>query len=259
MRRPILAANWKMNLGRADEALEFVRRIRFPLSEIEGADRVICPPFTVLTAVAEALAPTSIAVGAQNMHFEDKGAQTGEVSVAMLAGLCRFVILGHSERRAMGGTLETDAAIQRKVKAALAKDITPILCVGENLAQMEAGETQAWVSGQIASALEGLLAAQVARCVIAYEPIWAIGTGRAATPADANRVIALSIRAPIADRFGEDTAQAVRVQYGGSVTVDNIAEFMAMPDIDGALVGGASLKPDYVDLVRRAAEAAGSR
>lgn len=255
MRRPILAANWKMNLGRTDEALEFVRRIRTPLSEIEGADRVVCPPYTVLAAVAEALAPTSIAVGAQNMHFEDKGAQTGEVSAAMIAGLCRFVILGHSERRAMGGALETDAAIQRKVKAALAKDITPILCVGENLAQMEAGETQTWVSGQITSALDGLTVEQVARCVIAYEPIWAIGTGRAATPADANRVIALSIRAPIAKRFGEDTAQAVRVQYGGSVTVDNIAEFMAMPDIDGALVGGASLKPEYVDLVRRAVEA----
>jgi triosephosphate isomerase len=257
MGRPILAANWKMNLGRADEALEFVRQIRFPLSEIEGADRIVCPPFTVLAAVAEALAPTSIAVGAQNMHFDDKGAQTGEVSAAMLAGMCRFVILGHSERRAMGGTLETDAAIQRKVKTALAKDITPILCVGENLSQMEAGETQAWVGGQISSALEGLEAAQVRRCVIAYEPIWAIGTGRAATPADANRVIALAIRAPIAERFGEETAQAVRVQYGGSVTVDNIAEFMAMPDIDGALVGGASLKPDYVELVRRAVQAAG--
>jgi triosephosphate isomerase len=256
MRRPILAANWKMNLGRADEALEFVRRIRFPLSEIEGADRVVCPPFTALAAVADALASSSIAVGAQNMHFEDKGAQTGEVSPAMLAGLCRFVILGHSERRAMRGALETDAAIQRKVKAALAKDITPILCVGENLAQMEAGQTQAWVSGQIVSALEGLSAEQAARCVIAYEPIWAIGTGKAATPADANRVIALAIRAPIAGRFGEVTAQAVRVQYGGSVTVDNIAEFMAMPDIDGALVGGASLKPEYVELVRRAVEAA---
>lgn len=259
MRQCILAANWKMNLGRTDEALEFVRRIRYPLSEIEAADRVVCPPLTVLAAVAEALAPTSIAVGAQNMHFDDKGAHTGEVSAGMLAGLCRFVILGHSERRAAGGALETDAAIQRKVQAALARDLTPIVCVGENLAQMEAGETQAWVSGQIASAFEGLNAAQVARCVIAYEPIWAIGTGMAATPADANRVIALSIRGPIADRFGEDAAQAVRVQYGGSVTVDNIAEFMVMPEIDGALVGGASLKPDYVDLVRRAAEAAGSR
>jgi len=259
MRRPILAANWKMNLGRTDEALEFVRRIRYPLSEIEAADRVVCPPFTVLAAVAEALAPTSIAVGAQNMHFDEKGAHTGEVSAGMLAGLCRFVILGHSERRAAGGAHETDAAIHRKVQAALAKDLIPIVCVGENLAQMEAGETQAWVSGQVASAFEGMSAGQVAACVIAYEPIWAIGTGRAATPADANRVIALAIRGPLAERFGEDVAQGVRVQYGGSVTVDNIAEFMAMPEIDGALVGGASLKPDYVDLVRRAAEAAGSR
>jgi len=259
MRRPVLAANWKMNLGRTDEALEFVRRIRYPLSEIEGADRVLCPPFTVLAAVAEALAPTSIAVGAQNMHYEGKGAHTGEVSAAMLAGLCRFVILGHSERRAAGGAFETDAAINRKVKAALASDLTPIVCVGENLAQMEAGGTHAWVSGQVAGALEGLSATQVAPCVIAYEPIWAIGTGKAATPADANRVIALSIRAPIAEHYGEDVAQAVRVQYGGSVTVDNIADFMAMPEIDGALVGGASLKPDYVDLVRRAVEASGSR
>jgi len=259
MRRPILAANWKMNLGRVDDALEFVRRIRFPLSEIEGADRVLCPPFTVVAAVAEALAATSIAVGAQNMHFEDKGAHTGDISAAMLDGVCRYVILGHSERRAAGGALETDTAIQRKVRAAVASDLTPIVCVGENLAQMEAGETHAWVSGQVTCAFEGVDAAQVARSVIAYEPIWAIGTGRAATPADANRVIAFSIRGPIADRFGESVAQAVRVQYGGSVTADNIAEFMAMPEIDGALVGGASLKPDFVDLVRLAVEASGSR
>jgi triosephosphate isomerase len=258
MRRPILAANWKMNLGRPEDALEFVRRIRFALNALEAADRVVCPPFTSLPAVAEALAATSIAVGAQNMHFEEQGAYTGEISAAMLAGLCKFVILGHSERRAAGGAFENDAAINRKVRAALAKDLTPIVCVGENLAQMEAGETQTWVSGQVASAFEGLSPAQVARCVIAYEPIWAIGTGKAATPVDANRVIALSIRGPITDRFGEDAAQAVRVQYGGSATVDNIAEFMAMPEIDGALVGGASLKPDYIDLVRRAIEAAGS-
>jgi len=259
MRRPVLAANWKMNLGRPQGALEFVRGIRYALNAIETVDRVVCPPFTAVAAIAEALAATSIAVGAQNMHFEEQGAHTGEVSAGMLAGLCRFVILGHSERRAAGGALETDAAINRKVQAALAKDLTPIVCVGENLAQMEAGETHTWVSRQVASAFEGLSAGQVARCVIAYEPIWAIGTGRAATPTDANRVIALSIRTPISDRFGEDVAQAVRVQYGGSVTVDNIAEFMVMPEIDGALVGGASLKPDYVELVRRAAEASGKR
>jgi len=259
MRRPILAANWKMNLGRPEDALDFVRRIRYALNEIETVDRIVCPPFTAMAAVAEALAATSIAVGAQNMHFEDKGAHTGEISAAMLAGLCRFVILGHSERRADGGALETDAAINRKVRAALAHGLTPIVCVGENLVQMEKGETQAFVSGQVAGALDGLAPEQASRCVIAYEPLWAIGTGKAATPADANRVITLSIRAPISDRFGETVAQAVRVQYGGSVTADNIAPFMAMPEIDGALVGGASLKPDYVDLVRNAAEAAGSR
>lgn len=256
MRRPILAANWKMNLGRQEDALDFVRRIRHPLNEIETVDRVICPPFTVIAAVAQALGATSIAVGAQNMHYEDKGAHTGEISPAMLADLCQFVILGHSERRAAGGVLETDETINRKVRAALASDLTPIICVGETLAQMEKGETQSFVSGQVASALDGLLPDQASRCVLAYEPLWAIGTGKAATPADANRVISLSIRATIADRFGETVAQATRVQYGGSVTVSNIAEFMMMPEIDGALVGGASLKPDYVDLVRNAAEAA---
>jgi triosephosphate isomerase len=258
MRRPILAANWKMNLGNPEDARQFVRRVRNGLSAIEAVDCVVCPPFTALAAVAEVLAATSIAVGAQNMHFDDKGAQTGEISPVMLVGLCLFVILGHSERRAIGGGLETDAAINRKVRAALAIGLTPIVCVGETDAQREKGETQAFVSGQVAGALNGLTADGASRCVIAYEPLWAIGTGKAATPAEANRVIALSIRASISDQFGETVAQAVRVQYGGSVTADNIAGFMSMPEIDGALVGGASLKPDYVDLVRNAATAAGN-
>jgi triosephosphate isomerase len=193
------------------------------------------------------------------MHWQEKGAQTGEVSAAMLANLCQLVILGHSERRAAGGVAETDEAINRKVRTAIAYDLTPILCVGENLAQNERSETHEFVSGQVTSALQGLTAEQVSRCVIAYEPIWAIGTGKAATPADANRVIGLTIRAAIAEQFGESAAQAARVQYGGSVTVDNIAAFMAMPEIDGALVGGASLKPDYVELVRRAAGASRGR
>ena len=259
MRQPILAANWKMNLGRTDEALDFVRRIRHPLNEVEGVERVLCPPFTVLAAVAEAIAATSIAVGAQNVHWEAKGAQTGEISPPMLAGLCQFVILGHSERRASGGLFEADSCINRKVRAALAHDLTPILCVGENLEQKERGETHALVGGQVASAFEGLSSEDASRCVIAYEPIWAIGTGKAATPADANRVIALTLRGALAERFGEAVAQAIRVQYGGSVTVDNIADFMAMPEIHGALVGGASLKPDFVELVRRAAEASHRR
>jgi triosephosphate isomerase len=255
MRQPILAANWKMNLGRPEEALAFVRRIRHPLNEIEGVERVLCPPFTVLRTVAEALGATSIRVGAQDMHWEEKGAHTGEIAPGMLAGCCSFVIVGHSECRATGSALEADDSINRKVRAALAHDLTPILCVGESAAQKEKGETHAFVNGQVARALEGLSPEGTARCVIAYEPIWAIGTRQAATPADANRVIALSIRGPIAERFGEATAQAVRVQYGGSVSLDNIADFMAMPEIDGALVGGASLTTDFVELVRRAARA----
>jgi triosephosphate isomerase (TIM) len=258
MRQPILAANWKMNLGRPREALALVRRIRHPLDEIEGVDRVLCPPFTVLAAVAEALAATSISVGAQNVHWEETGAHTGEIAVAMLAGLCRFVIVGHSERRASGGAREDDRSVNLKVRAVLGYQMTPIVCVGESLAQRERGETHDFVGGQVRSAFAGLGPAEVSRCVIAYEPIWAIGSGCAATPVEANRTIALSLRGALAEVFGERVAQAVRVQYGGSVTLDNIADFMAMPEIDGALVGGASLKPDFVELVRRAVGAARS-
>jgi triosephosphate isomerase len=262
VRRPIIAGNWKMHLGRVDQALAFVRRIRYRLNEIEGVERVLCPPFTVLAAVAEVLHPTRIGLGAQTMHWEDQGAYTGEISPAMLARLCQYVILGHSERRTGrvaspdGGAnvnVESDAAVNRKVHAALAHGLTPIICVGENLAQKEAGQTHEFVGGQVRAALAGLAALQAERCVIAYEPIWAIGTGKAATPADANRVIGLTIRGAIAEMFGEATAQAVRVQYGGSVNVENIAAFMAMPEVDGALVGGASLREDFVELVRRAA------
>jgi triosephosphate isomerase len=255
MRQPILAANWKMNLGRPDEALAFVRKIRHPLDGVEGVEKAICPPFTSLVAVAEALSRTSIGVGAQNAHWEKGGAHTGEIAPGMLAGLCRFVIVGHSERRATGGALESDRAIHLKVRAALAHGLVPIVCVGESLGQREKGEAHAFVSGQVTAAFSGLPADDAARCVVAYEPLWAIGTGRAATPVEANRTIALSVRGALADAFGEKVARSVRVQYGGSVTVENIADFMAMPEIDGALVGGASLKPDYVELVRRAAQA----
>ena len=251
VRCPIIAANWKMHLGRVDEALAFVRRIRHQLNEIEQVDRVLCPPFTVLAAVAEILRPTHIGLGAQTMHWEDQGAHTGEISPSVLTGLCQYVILGHSERRAAND--ESDAAVNRKVHAALVHGLTPIICVGENLAQNEAGQTHEFVGAQVRAALAGLTAEQAERSVVAYEPLWAIGTGKAATPADANRVIGLTIRGTIAEMFGEATAQAVRVQYGGSVNVENIAAFMAMPEVDGALVGGASLKPDFVELVRRAA------
>ncbi len=256
MRKPLIAANWKMNLGRVEEARAFLRRIRPGLSEVQGVEVAICPPFTVLHTLAEILGPSPIALGAQNMHWEAKGAHTGEVSPTMLQGLCDYVIIGHSERRATQSNLESDQALNRKVRSALRHDLTPILCVGERLEQRQAGETERFVAGQVAAALQGLEAAQVARCVIAYEPIWAIGTGEAATPAEANRVIGLVIRGQLAQEFGEATAQQVRVLYGGSVKVDNIADFMRMPEVDGALVGGASLKESFVELVRAGAAAA---
>jgi len=241
-----------MNLGRAKEALEFVRQIRSPLYEIESVDRVICPPFTVLAELAEVIQASKIGLGAQNIHWEESGAHTGDVSGSMIAGLCQYVIIGHSERREVGGSGESDEAIHKKVLAALSYGLTPIVCVGENLSQKEAGETQAFVGGQVKAALTGLEEDQVSRCVLAYEPIWAIGTGQAATAVDANRVIGLTIRGAIAEIFGENAAQQVRVQYGGSVNARNISEYMSMPEIDGALVGGASLKPAFVELVRQA-------
>lgn len=255
MRQPVIAGNWKMNLGRNEEALAFVRSIRQPLNDTDGVERIVCPPFTVLAAVSEVLQATRIRVGAQTMHWEDKGAHTGEVSPTMLQDLCTHVIIGHSERRAADANAENDAVVNKKVSAALAHGLTPILCVGENLAQNEGGQTEDFVGGQVRAALDGLRAEDVGRCIIAYEPIWAIGTGRAATPAEANRVMGLVVRGALSQKFGEEAAQKVRVLYGGSVDAENIAGFMTMPEVDGALVGGASLKPDFVELVRRAAAA----
>jgi len=254
MRRPILAGNWKMNLSIAP-ATDFVRSIRRGLNEVKGVDRVLCPPATALAAVKDLLQATEIGLGAQNMHWAEKGAYTGEIAPAMVKELCQYVILGHSERRAIFG--ETDEGVNRKVKAALAHGLIPIVCVGETEAQYDAGQTEVIVGGQVRGCLVGLSAGQVAGLVIAYEPVWAIGTGKAATAAGAGAVIGLTIRGTIAGLYDEATAQAVRVQYGGSATPANIAEFMAHPDIDGALVGGASLKPDFVDLVRFAAAAKG--
>jgi triosephosphate isomerase len=254
MRRPILAGNWKMNKGGAD-AVEFVRSIRRGLSDIKGVDKVLCPPYTALAALKDPLAATDIALGAQNMYWEEKGAYTGEISAPMLRELCQYVILGHSERRAYFG--ETDEAVNRKIKAALAYGLFPIVCVGETETQYDARQTEAVVGGQVRGCLAGLTAQQVSGLTVAYEPVWAIGTGKASTAAGAGAVIGLTIRGAIADLYGEDTAQAVRVQYGGSVNVANVAEYMAHPDIDGALVGGASLKADFVELVRIAAEVTG--
>jgi len=253
MRRPILAGNWKMNLTIA-EATDFVRSIRRGLNEIKDVDRVLCPPYTALATVGELVSATEIEVGAQNMYWEEKGAYTGEIAPSMLKELCQYVILGHSERRAYFG--ETDEGVNRKIKAALAQGLKPIVCVGETEDQYDAGETEAVVSSQLRGGLTDLSAAQVAGLVIAYEPVWAIGTGKAATPAGAGAVIGMHIRGTISELYDESTAQAVRVQYGGSVKPSNVAEFMSHPDIDGALVGGASLKPDFVELVRIASEVA---
>lgn len=249
MRTPIIAGNWKMNKT-AVTAVEFVREIRNQLQNISGVDKVVCPPFIALPAVYEALQATDIGVGAQNMHFAESGAYTGEVAPEMITPFCQYVIIGHSERREFFN--ETDEGVNKKAKAALAHGLTPIICCGETLAQNEAGETQTFVSGQIKAALNGLTNEQVAQCVIAYEPIWAIGTGKSASAAEAGSIIGLSVRGAVAEVFGEATAQQVRIQYGGSVNENNIAEYMAHPDIDGALVGGASLKASFVQLVQNA-------
>jgi triosephosphate isomerase len=255
MRTPIIAGNWKMHKT-VDESADLVREMRRGLNAVTGVEKVLCPPFISLVAVSELLRPTSIRLGAQNMHWEGQGAFTGEISPLMLEGLCEYVIIGHSERRMYFG--ETNESVNRKVHAALSHSLVPIMCVGENLEQNEAGETESFVSEQIRSGLAGLSEQQVATMVIAYEPIWAIGTGRAATGVVANRIIGVVIRGAIAQLCGEATAQTVRVQYGGSVKPANINEFMTQPDIDGALVGGASLKAaDFVEIVRISAQAKG--
>ena len=250
MRTPFVAGNWKMNKD-PDAAAAFLREIAPGLNAIDRIDIAVCPPFLAIPAVAQVLAGTKIGVGAQNMYYEAGGAYTGEISPTMLQGLCRYVILGHSERRALFG--ETDEGVNKKIKAALEYNLTPIVCVGESLAQNEAGETQSFVSGQVRAAFAGLDSWQAAVCVVAYEPIWAIGTGRSATAQQAGEIIRTSVRDVLADIFGNDTAQAIRIQYGGSVTEGNIADYMGQPDIDGALVGGASLKASFIDLVRAAA------
>lgn len=224
-----------------EEAKQFAEAVK-QQEEVEGVEQVVCAPFTALPALAEALQGTGIALGAQNMHFEEQGAFTGEISPLMLKELgVKYVIIGHSERRQYFN--ETDESVNKKTRAALKHGLRPIVCVGESLEEREAGETAAVVGKQTKAALAGADAAQLADVVIAYEPIWAIGTGKSSTAADANETIAV-IRRVIAEDFGEAAASVVRIQYGGSVKPDNIASFMAEPDIDGALVGGASLTAD---------------
>jgi triosephosphate isomerase len=244
-RRPIVAGNWKMNTTIA-EGLALVDALLPRLQSFASVERVVCPPFVSLAAISDRLRGTDIATGAQNLYPEPKGAFTGEIAPGMLEGLATYVILGHSERRTYFH--EDDALVNRKVKAALAASLVPILCVGESLEQNERGETEAVVTRQVRAALEGV--EHLSAVVIAYEPIWAIGTGRAATPEGANATIAI-IRRTVAEVGGETIAQGLQVQYGGSVTAENFAAFIAQPDIDGALVGGASLRADqFVEIVR---------
>lgn len=250
MRTPIIAGNWKMNYTAA-EAVAFVREIRHGLHNAQGVDAVVCPPYIAIPGVYDALKATRVGIGAQNMFYEASGAFTGELAADMITPFCQYVILGHSERRAYFG--ETDEGVNKKIKVALAHNLTPMVCVGESLEQNEAGETDSFVGSQVKAAFAGLTAEEAATCIIAYEPIWAIGTGKSANPAQAGSIIGLTVRGTIARLFGESTAANVRIQYGGSVNENNIADYMAHPDIDGALVGGASLKPSFAQLVQRAA------
>lgn len=252
MRKPFVAGNWKMNKT-GEEARALVAEMLPELKGITAADRAICPPFPYLMALGNMLTGTEVGLGAQNMYWEESGAFTGEVSPKMVAEFCQYVILGHSERRQYFG--ETDETVNRKVKAAFAHGLTPIVCVGETLAENEAGQTAEVVQRQVREGLKGLTVEQAGTLVIAYEPVWAIGTGRAATSQGANDVLAKNIRPVLKDMFGEEVSQAVRIQYSGSVNAKNAAEFFSMPDIDGALVGGASLKSaDFLAIVKAAAD-----
>jgi len=240
MRKPIIAGNWKMNMTPA-EAKELVSAL-VPLVKDAACDVVICPPFVDICAVKPLIEGTNIRLGAQNVHWAAKGAFTGEISADMLkAHGVEFAIIGHSERRQYFG--ETDATVNQRAKAAIAAGITPIICVGESLEQRESGVTDAIVTGQTKAALEGIDAADMQKLVIAYEPIWAIGTGKTATKEDANATIGV-IRGAVREVFGAETADAVRIQYGGSMNPKNATELMSMPEIDGGLIGGASLKAE---------------
>lgn len=238
MRTPIIAGNWKMHKN-IQETVSFIKELSPLVKADSDVEIVICAPFTALYPAGQALAGSKIGLGGQDVFWEKQGAFTGEISPAMLVDAgCKYVIIGHSERRQYFG--EVEETVNRKVKAALAVGLIPIVCVGETLEEREAGETELVIARQIDGGLAGLSIEQIDKIVIAYEPVWAIGTGRTASAEDANSVCDY-IRRRLANHFGMDIAQKVRIQYGGSVKPENIAELMAQSDIDGALVGGASL------------------
>ena len=253
-RRPLIAGNWKMHKNHF-EAVQLTQKVSWGLTsdDTDAVETVVCPPFTALRSVGTLIDADRLAIrlGAQDCYPEPEGAYTGEVSAPMLAKLlCAYVIVGHSERRQYFG--ETDELVSRKARAVLGNQMTPIVCVGESLEQREAGSTPEVVGGQVRGSLAGITADQIGGLVIAYEPIWAIGTGRAATADDAQETISL-IRRTIAELAGEPAAETVRIQYGGSVKAANIEVLMARPDIDGALVGGASLDADEFSLIVKGA------
>lgn len=248
MRRAIIAGNWKMNKTGV-EAVQLVKELLDKVSAVRGVDIVVCPPFTALESVAWILGKGAVKIGAQNMHWAERGAYTGEVSAKMLLTIgCQYVILGHSERRAYFG--ESNSDVNKKLKAALANSLIPIVCVGEKLEERERGQTEAIVQDHILGAFEGLSVAELPRVIVAYEPVWAIGTGKTASPEQANQVHAF-IRDLLQDRFGKPVAQGIRIQYGGSVKPENAASLLRQPEIDGALVGGASLDAEsFAQIVR---------
>lgn len=248
MRKTLIAGNWKMNKT-AEEASSLIDEMLGELSSIDSVDSIICPPFTSLDTAHKLLKGINVGLGAQNMHFEESGAFTGEISPLMVKELCSHVIIGHSERRQY--FCETDDIINKKVKAAFAYGIKPIVCVGENLEQNEAGETKAFIEKQIRLAFDGI--SDLGDAIVAYEPIWAIGTGKAASAEDAG-FTAKHIRSVINDLYGAEAASNLRILYGGSVKPSNIKEFILQEDIDGALVGGASLQADsFINIVKACA------
>jgi triosephosphate isomerase (TIM) len=257
VRDAIIAGNWKMHYGprqAAEFTYEIISELGMLMNRFPYVSSILCPPAISLMAVREVMDAhlfRRIELGIQNMYFEEKGAFTGEISPAMVREICSTVILGHSERRSYFG--ETDELVNKKVLAAFRHELRPIVCVGEHLDQYEAGQTETVIRSQVQQSLAGIAAEDVSDVVIAYEPIWAIGTGKAATAQGAGQVVHL-IRDLYAEMYGAEAANAVRILYGGSVTSANIAEFMAHADIDGALVGGASLKADFVEIVRKTIE-----
>jgi triosephosphate isomerase len=252
-RTPIVAGNWKMHYG-PTQARDFVEGILTPLAAITSVERVLCPPTISIAVVHEMVGGSGIEVGAQNMYFEPQGAYTGETSPTMLQGLASYVILGHSERRGYFG--ETDELVNRKAQAAFQFNLRPIVCVGERLEDRDAGRTERVLTTQVRGSLANLPAERLGELVVAYEPIWAIGTGRAAKPEDAFDAAKL-IRALLGEMYTQAAAERVRVQYGGSVTAANVSDFAALAAIDGSLVGGASLKAEFVEIVRLTAVAKG--